>query len=446
VLRARVLECCSFAGDSELDAPRSLWDAAVKVAVAALSGHASVRGVPRSWCIAALLDMLRALGFRVFRAGDRVEVEYSGEGKRRVYLNVDCGLHYAALGLAIASRYLRPPQQLILRAQSEHMLHASLRALLELASSLGLRAWPGGSLSKLVIVEPTSPKPSSTPVRLTSKYAYTVAAALLAAASYGGSVYNSYGASSPYLLGSRRLATVKHVLLQLGVIEYASDNLVKLGSIEGFKGELRVEGGYIETLTLLSLLSACKSVAGLKVNGLPPREHPDANDLLYLSEVMGYKTLLDCKNDSCTLTMEREEGAKPLSLTYTVHEQPDLLYPLSAYIAVAREAAISGLKSFDAELPASKNLEAVLQKLGFEAYLEDGDDRLVVLGVREAETAAVEGGVPQSCPAIAVACLPILAHNIVKCRGAVEGVERVDNQLPGVLEALLQAGLPLDIT
>ena len=442
-MRARVLECCTVAGDVKLEALRSLWDAAVKLVVAALAGRATIRRTPRSWCLAALLDMFRSLGFTVFRAGDQVGLEYRGGGRQRVYLSVDCGLHYAAMGLAVASRYLRPPQQLVMRARSEYMLHANIRVLIELAAALGLRAWPGGSLSRLVIVEPTSPKPMQAPVRLTTRYAYAIAAALLAAASYGGTVYNSYGIASTNLLGARRLATVLRVLAHLGVVGSTGENLVRLKNLETLEGDLEVEGGYTETLTLLSLLASCKAVTGMEVRGLPPREHPDASDFLYLTKIMGYRHIMECSEGKCNITLERRE-AKTLTATYTIYDQPDLLYPLAAYTAVTGQATISGLKSFDAEQPASKILEATLQKLAFEAYLEEDNDRLVVLGRSETLEQPAQAR-PSACPANTAACLLILANNLTRCRGAVEGVEVVENQQPGLLEAILQAGLPVDI-
>jgi hypothetical protein len=443
-LYARVLECCTYAGDVKLEALPSLWDAVVKIAIGALANKAVIQHVPRSPCITTFLNMLKSLGFIVFQAGDKVEIEYGGgEGRQRIYYNIDCGLHHAAVAVAVASRYLRPPQQLILGAKNEYMLHADLRAILELATSLGLRAWPGGSLSKLIIIEPSSPEPLKKPIKLTTRHGYVIVAALIAAASYGGTVYNSYGLVSDKVVGNRRVSNVIQTLTGLELPIEWRENLAKVPNITYENLNLKVENSYTATLTLLALLTACKAVKDVELYNLPSKDHPDASDFKYLAEVMGYNLSAQC-NETCTISLEKKVDSKPLTVTYSIYDQPDLLYPLAAYVPIAGGATISGLKAYEAEKPISKLLESTLQEIFMEAYLEDDDDRLVVLGYKITEQQAIKQKI-FTCPPAAVTCLPLISHSLVKCEGGAEGVEIVESQLPGLLEYVLQVGLPVDI-
>ncbi|ABM80703.1 hypothetical protein [Hyperthermus butylicus] len=433
-MRLKVLGCSGVGGI--VDAPASLWDALVKLALVAIKGEGRVEGVPASSrCIRSLLDLMRGLGFDVRLAAGVVEAKHVSEPRRSISVNIDCGLFLGAIALAVASQYLEPGVTLVLRARNERLLKADLRGLLEFATALGLRAWPGGSLSRLVIVEATSVGPLARPIKLYTGQGYIAAAALLALAGRGGTLY-----LPPWkpLRGRRRLEHVAAILSALGYL-VETTTIIRVKPSEG-KAELRVAQGYAETLLLAALVAPCARGGIIEVQGLPEQQWGDEKDVEYLLAAMGYNIERNCSRGVCSLKLRWEE---PRSLTFSVEESPSLAYGVTAHAAAWGNTVVSGLATLANEVPGVETVEKALQMLGVEAYLEEAGDRLYV---GEIPLELQEGYIPVlECLGSPLACSAAIAllHRLGK--GAVNGVESLDDHAPGVLEAALKLGMAIDI-
>jgi 5-enolpyruvylshikimate-3-phosphate synthase len=419
-----------------VQSPPSLWDTLVKLALTAIVGQGVVKGVVgRSRCIRHLIDLAKSLGVKVFRAGDRVEFHgHTGELRPIVYFNVDCGLHTAALALAVAAKYLVPPHRLVLRATNEAYLHANLKPLLELAEALGLKAWPGGSLSRLLIVEPKSAGFTPRPIRLSTPYAYTIAAALLIAAAAGVTVRTIYPLDE--VRGKVRLDSTISLLADLGVkVEQRSEYTISVEPLGLNTVSLSVEGGYNEVAALLSILLPCRNVE-LTVTGLPEKQWGTEQDFMYLLESIGYKVEGECERGSCSIRAVYS-GEPIRGVTYSAERNPDLIHALLAYSIVAGEAYISGLKAVDDEEPIIPYIERGYATLGFRAYIEDNGNRLVVLPP-ELEKDTMENVKRRlECKAAPLLCTAFTSWVIASCKGEVENIEILEDTIPSILDNLV---------
>jgi len=136
------------------EAAEPLWRLMVRVVVAAAAGGGEVVVAPGSSgsaCLRVLLHGLRLLGFRVeWVSSARLVASAGGEQRSRGLVVSECGLLPFALLAPLAAVALRPGAQLHLRSG---LLRGSplARSLVEAASLLGARAWPGEQGDRVVI-------------------------------------------------------------------------------------------------------------------------------------------------------------------------------------------------------------------------------------------------------------------------------------------------------
>ncbi|BES82010.1 hypothetical protein [Pyrodictium abyssi] len=433
-MRARIVECSNASGS--VRATPSLWDSMVKIVAVAARGGGEVDNVRReSKCIRGLLRALQGLGYRVdWVSSTRVSLqEDEGRAQARITINTSCGLLVPGLVAPLAAVRLPPGGQLVVRGTSEYVLSLSVRHVIEAVIAVGGRAWPGGGLSRLVVVEPSAYSPRGRIARLYSPPGFVAAGVVAALAAAGGGRLIAYGTG---VRGTKRMAAMIHALRLAGfeVAENSAGVLVTPAS--SGSGTLTAEPGIHEAALLMALTSPC--IGGkILLEGLPSRDE-DLSELEYILKATGFSVERECSDASCSL---RIDSFEPTSTVITVQDDPGFTLFGIAYTASWSRLVVSGLRVAALEGLVDNKLDVFLQQLGVNAFYEDDGDKLVAEAEepREPRRRLLECSEPAYCVAA-------LARLLRLGDGVVEGIERIDDVAPGVLEALLSLGVGVDIT
>ena len=431
-MKASVVECSGASGS--ITALPSLWETLVGIVAVAARGDGEVDGVKReSKCITTLLRALQGLGYRAeWISSTKLTIHEEGEQKSRVVVDTTCGLLVPGLIAPLAAVRLPPGGQLIVRGTSESSLSFSLRPLIEAVIAVGGRAWPGGTLSRLVVVEPSIYKPHGRIARLYGPPGFIAAGVAAALAATGGGRLMTYG--SP-VRGVGRLAAMTRALRLAGFEVTERGPSLIIGVLEDGKSRLVVEGGLHETALLLALASPC--IGGeIRIEGLPIREE-ELSTLEYMLKATGFEAYKECRDPNCSIVAT---SFKPLSATITVRDEPGYMLYAAAQAAAWARLVISGLNTVTLEGLLDKRFESFLQQLGVNAFYEDEGDRLVAEGE---QPKSIRRNVECNDP---VYCAAALARLLRLGSGSLKGIDVLEDIAPGVLEGLLALGVYLDVS
>ena len=432
-MRARIVECSNASGS--VRATPSLWDSMVKIVTVAVRGGGEVDNVRReSRCIRGLLRALQGLGYRVdWVSSTRVSLqEDESQAQARITIDTSCGLLAPGLVAPLAAVRLPPGGQLVVRGASEHIIPLSVRHVIEAVIAVGGRAWPGGSLSRLVVVEPSAYSPRGRIARLYSPPGFIAAGVVAALAAAGGGRLITYGTG---VRGAKRMTAMIRALRLAGfeVAENSTGMLVTPAS--NGSETLTAEPGIHEAALLMALASPC--IGGeILLEGLPNRDE-DLSGLEYMLKATGFNVERKCSNSSCSI---RVDSFEPASTVIAVHDDPGFTLFGIAYTASWSRLAVSGLRVAALEGLVDNKLDVFLQQLGVSAFYENDSDKLVAKAEepKEPRRRLLECSEPAYCVAA-------LARLLRVGDGVVEGVERIDDAAPGVLEALISLGVGVDI-
>ncbi|NOZ89169.1 MAG: hypothetical protein GXO15_04505 [Crenarchaeota archaeon] len=418
-MRLEVRGCSSAGG--VVEAPASLWSTLFSLAAAAAVGGGVVEAghtAARSGCVRELARGLGLLGYRVEVQGGSIEVVDSGEPAGGS-LVARCGLLAAALLAPLAAARLRPGQRLVIRAGYEALLRSPYRQVVEAVTSLGGRAWHGERPGSLVVVEGSvSPAPSRPLARLYKPWAAAAAGAALAALAAGRPLTLLLHGS---VRGTALLEEAVRLLQLLGVeARWSGGRLVVGPSAAPARAGLEPASSLYAALAAAVPLLVCSGEwrAEIRWRLLQGAGVEEARSL---AAALGFEAEARCEGGACSMLLR---PGRPRSMVHSVRRDPDYAFLALLHAGLAG-GIISGLEVLEAEgYPASSlaRLEG--------AAVEEGEE-----GVRVMVEAAMPPGVFECQEEARPACMLVLGRMLAAARGGLVAAEKIEDRLPGLLEA-----------
>ena len=405
-----------------VEAAEPLWRLMARVVVAAAAGGGELEvghGVSGSGCLRVLLHGLRLLGFRAeWVSSTRLVVGPGGEQRGRGLVVSECGLLPFALLAPLAAVSLRPGAQLHLRSS---LLRGSplLRGLVEAASLLGARAWPGEQGDR-VVVEGAPPRRMATG-RLYSGWLPLVAGLVVAAAYSGTGLAVTIHA--PRLLGE---AWLEEALSLAGLApgEVLRGSRVVLAPGRGLEPRWeqvgRPRGGAAQAL--LAVLPMLWLGGEAELKGL---EGDAAEAAAGLARSLGF----NAEAHGGSLRVSAEPGAA-LSSLLEGGRDPDVFY-----LGVAHAAAAAGGGAAPARVAVLEGYRVPEQLATGGAALRLSGDSVV------AEAGGTEpGAATRDCGGNVAVCAALYGALSAGRLPLLRGAEALADRFPGVLQAASMLG------
>ncbi len=405
------------------EAPEPLWRLMARVVVAAAGGGGEVEvgaGASGSGCLRVLLHGLRLLGFRAeWVSSTRLVVGPGGEQRGRGLVVSECGLLPLALLAPLAAVALRPGAQLHLRSS---LLRGSplLRGLVEAASLLGARAWPGEQGDR-VVVEGAPPR------RVATGRLYTgwlpLVAGLVVAAAYSGTGL-AVTVHAPRLLGEAWLREALSLAgLEPGEVLRGSRVVLAPGRGLEPRWELvrRPRGGAAQAvLAVLPMLwlGGEAELRGLDEEGL--------EEAARLARAMGFTV----ERRGASLLVTAEPGGA-LSTLLEGASDPDLFY-----LGAAHAAAAAGGGAAPVRVAVLEGYRVPEQLAVGTAVLRLSGDALVA----EPATGGEQVAATRDCGGNAAVCAALYGALSAGRLPLARGAEALADRFPGVLEASSMLG------
>lgn len=410
-----------------IEAPRSLREAMLYTVLAAIqSGNSIVDNVPlRSSCMRELVKGLQLLGYRVEEISSNTIAVSDIESPRKGLLVIRCGLLPLALILPLAALRLDYGERITIRSPYLEPSETQLKPFLEAVHMLGARAWPGGSMEKLLIIEGAGRKsPGPLFGRIYKAWGPLLAGILMAGYAAGVNLKVSlYG----IVRGGIWLESLKKILHTSARVEYTPSTITltitgrsKNGSVE-YKASVP---GSVSTTLLASLpILACnKKSWRVEFTGVP-REDMEAW-AKHLPPAMGYDVRVDCSGKECRLTIL---GGRPRSLVHTVIDDPDYAYLALAHAALSN-STVSGIsvlehEGYPATIFADSELARGASLAGDSIVFSYGSEKLLD---------------DFTCSYTHTPLCSIAYGYMLRSSGTIKAVEVLDDRMPGLLDVLVR--------